>query len=481
MATPETPELDRIYNGMKATAKKYYNEPNLFVRDIFSAEPTRQQAEVLQSLATDKKVSVRAGHGVGKSTLASWAIYWFLLTRPFPKIICTAPTFFLLTDVLWAEAASWRQKSELITELFDWKQRRIEFKPSPANWWAAARTASKSESLTGRHAGHFLLIVDEASGVDDDVFTGAEGMLTNENSYVLLIGNPTRNAGFFYDSHNKHSKIWATHHMSCIECAEDWIPGSPLTGPTYVKEMEFKHGYDSNTFRIRVLGEFPTDEQDTLIPHNWVVDAINREVAVDAKFDPLLFGIDVGAGGDHSVIIHRRGAKIEKIQTYNDKNTMNLIGWVGKQVLEYKPEAIFIDPIGIGKGAYDRLTELNFKVYPVDVRAKARKRGFKRLRDELWWTTRTQFEQGTISIPDDDELVKELSQVKYKIESDGSVKVESKREMRSRGLPSTDRSDAINHSYYIDDRVFSDNTDFKFEQPDPNQPELVQTGGWMTA
>ena len=372
-------------------------------------------------------------------------MYWFLITRPYPKIICTAPTFHQLYDVLWAEAASWRQKSQLITDLFDWKQRRIEAKWSPENWWAAARTADKGESLTGRHAGHFMLIVDEASGIDDRIFEASEGMLTGENSYVLLIGNPTKNSGYFFNTHHKNKSLWKTITLSCYD--------SPLVSREYIEHRKIQYGIESNVFRVRVLGDFPISEEDSLIPYTWVTDAINKKISV--RDEPDFMGVDVGAGGDRSVILHRRGAVVDRITTHNTKNTMELLGWIGKEAQESGAAAIFVDTIGVGKGVCDRLQELNFRVYPVDVRSRARRQGFKRLRDELWWTTREQFERGTISIPDNEDFTGELTSIKYKPESDGTIKIESKLDMRRRGLSSPDIADALCLTYYLDEDLFA--------------------------
>lgn len=470
-----TVENAQLKVDFKLLAKRYFNHPELFVKETFKATPTEQQSLVLTSLAKDRKVSVRAGHGVGKSTLASWAIYWFLLTRPYPKIICTAPTFHQLHDVLWAEAASWRQKSKLIQDCFEWQQRRIHAKWSPNNWWAAARTATKGESLTGRHAGHFMLVVDEASGIEDPIYEAAEGMLTSANTYVLMIGNPTKNAGYFYDSHNKDKNAWSTHNLSSRN--------SPLVDKRYVEDMEARYGFNSNTFRVRVLGEFPYDEEDTLIPFGWVEESKGRDTVISEN-EALVFGVDVGAGGDKSVILHRRGSKVEKITTHNTKNTMELVGWIAKEAAEFRPAAIFIDPIGVGKGAYDRLAELDFNVFPVDVRTKARKPKFRRLRDELWWATREHFEKGLISLPEDaDQLIKELSNIKYKVESDGSIKIESKSEMRRRNLGSPDEADALCMTYYYPDTVWNreleDLTDplAKYDEG----PSRGESRGWMTA
>ncbi len=472
MDTPS--ELAQLAAGMEQLSLKYYWDPVLFVQEIFKAEPTKQQIGVLQSLSSHKKVSVRAGHGVGKSTLASWAVFWFLLTRPESKIICTAPTFHQLYDVLWSEAAKWRRVSPLITSLFSWKQKRIECVLGPEDWWAAARTADKPEALAGRHAGHIMLLVDEASGIDDRIFEAAEGMLTSENSYALMLSNPTRSDGYFYRSHTRDKSLWSAHHLSCKD--------SPIVSERYVHEMGLKYGLDSNVYRVRVTGDFPLADDDVLIPIGWVEAAVNRDIEVTNE--PLFFGVDVGAGGDKSVILQRRGSKVIDIKSHTTKNTMELLGWIALEAEKAKPAAIFVDPIGIGKGVYDRLAELNYIVYPVDVRMRARKPGFKRLRDELWWNTRTLFEKGLISIPNNEDLIGELSTIKYKPESDGTVKIEGKAELRRRREHSPDIADALCLTTYFEDRMFMDDIHEKYKSNNITKFEnqyRADSHSWMTA
>ena len=433
---PNTPE--ELKSGLSTIVKQYYNDPVGFVKGIFKVNPTEQQAAVLKSLAQSKKVSCRAGHGVGKSALASWAVYWFLLTRPFPKIICTAPTFHQLHDVLWAELSKWRRNSALITEAFEWTQKRIEAKWAKTDWFAAARTPEKAEGFQGRHAGHILLIVDEASGISQEIFEASEGMLTGENSYVLLLGNPTKNSGYFYDSHNRDKDFWATHVLPCHD--------SPLVHQDYIDDMAGKWGVDSNVYRVRVLGEFPDSEEDVLIPRDWVISAVNRDIQPQPN-DPVTIGVDVArGGGDYSVILIRKGNKVLSIDKYNYPDTMSLTGTVMEAVHKWKPSAVFVDVIGVGAGVYDRLRENGVAgVYPVNVSESAgQKHKYFRMRDELWHRTRELFEQRIISIPDDKELVDELSMVKVLApDSAGRLKVESKKQMKTRGEQSPNKADAL--------------------------------------
>ena len=146
----------------------YKDRPVEFVKDIIGATPDDIQAEILNSVAQNQLTSVRSGHGIGKSALQSWLIIWFMCTRPFPKIPCTAPTKHQLHDILWAEVAKWLN-STLKTEI-EWTQEKLYMKSNPENWFAVPRTATQPDALQGFHAEHLLYIIDEASGVKDIVF-----------------------------------------------------------------------------------------------------------------------------------------------------------------------------------------------------------------------------------------------------------------------------------------------------------------------
>ncbi len=142
----------------------YKDRPVEFVQDVIHAEPDEIQADILNSVAQNSKTSVRSGHGIGKSALQSWLIIWFMCTRPFPKIPCTAPTKHQLHDILWAEVAKWLspERNNLRQEL-EWTQEKLYMKKYPENWFAVPRTATQPDALQGFHAEHILYIIDEAS------------------------------------------------------------------------------------------------------------------------------------------------------------------------------------------------------------------------------------------------------------------------------------------------------------------------------
>jgi phage terminase large subunit len=208
--------------------------------------------------------------------------------------------------------------------------------------------------------------------------------------------------------------------------------------------MAKKYGEGSNIYRIRVMGEFPYSEEDQLIPIHLLEAAVNRDTAEGGD---TLWGVDVARfGSDETVIAKRTGERITEIKSVRGYDTMQTAGWVASEIREAKekPSIIFVDSIGIGSGVADRLRELGFNVYDVQVSERAAEsERFVNLRAELWFRFKEWLENGAGCIPDDEELIAQASGIKYSFHSSGKFVVERKEDMKKRGLPSPDRADAV--------------------------------------
>ena len=151
-----------------------------------------------------RKLSTVSGHGIGKSATCSWIVLWFLYSFYESQVPCTAPTAHQMHDVLWKELSLWisRIKDDEVRNLYDWKSDYVRIKYAPAGWFARARTSSKenTEAIAGVHADHVAVVVDEASGVPEQVFTTAQGALTSGNVLFIMISNGTQTMGYFFDS-----------------------------------------------------------------------------------------------------------------------------------------------------------------------------------------------------------------------------------------------------------------------------------------
>lgn len=424
--------------------KRYRDNPVLFAREVLDVEPDVWQAEVMMAVASgERRISIRSGHGVGKSTTVAILCIWYLLTRYPVKIVITAPTSAQLFDALFAEIKRWVNiLPPQVQELLNVKSDRVEIKAAPETGFISARTsrAESPEALQGIHADHVLLIADEASGVPEAVFEAAAGSMSGEEASTILLGNPTRSSGFFFDTHNRLKDQWWTRRVSCVD--------SPRVSTAYVEEMKQRYGEDSNAFRVRVLGEFPLSDDDTVIPMHLIEASMARDLVEDERA-PAIWALDVARfGTDRSALAKRRGQVITEIKRWSGLDLMQLTGAV---VAEYqstahhlRPVEILVDSIGLGSGVVDRLRELKLPCRGVNVSESPSMKGtYQNLRAELWFATKAWLEQRGCRLPRDEDLMAELAGPRFKFSSSGKLQVESKDDMRRRGLRSPDLADAV--------------------------------------
>src|SRR5215510_1831814 len=310
--------------------------PMTYVHDRFGVEPTWQQQQVLEAIQPlGAKVSIRSGHGIGKSSSAAWAISWFVETYDYCKVPCTAPTSHQLRDILWGELSKWRRMAdEQSAKRGDhprfWLSRLFRLindsliDPSAREWGAFARTAKKEnpEALQGFHAEHLMFCIDEASGVPEEVFEAAEGALSTPGARVLMLGNPTRNVGTFAASHKQNRGDYTALHFRSQD--------SPLVDAGYRERLVRKWGEGSNVVKVRADGDFPAQEDDVLISLELTEPCLTRE-RVDAHGKRIL-GVDVAAfGSDRTTLVLRQGQVVEHIAIYAQQDTMVTVGRVISQ------------------------------------------------------------------------------------------------------------------------------------------------------
>ena len=431
-------------NPLEEFVMRYRDDPVLFVKEVLGATPYDYQAEFLDALASgERKMSVRSGHGTGKSTTSSWAMLWYVLLRFPNKVVVTAPTSGQLFDALFAELKRWiNELPPQLQVLLTVKSDRVELSAAPAEAFISARTsrAETPEALAGVHSENVLLVVDEASGVPEKVFEAAAGSMSGHSATTILLSNPTRSSGTFFESQTRLADTWWTRRWSCVE--------SPLVSEEFVDEMRARYGEDSNAFRIRVLGEFPMADDDTIIPFHLADSAIKRDIEIPEDTKPI-WGLDVARfGADKTALCKRYGNVVTEITSWQG---LDLMQTVGRVMAEYeglspsmRPSEILVDSIGVGGGVVDRLRELGAPVRGINVgEAPAMGNTYMNLRAELWFKTKGWLEDRSCKLPNDDQLLAELTSIRYGFTPGGKMKAESKDDMRKRGLKSPDLADAL--------------------------------------
>lgn len=449
--------------SMSEEAILYYAEhPVHFVEDLIGVTPDEQQAKILQSVADNSMTSVRSGHGIGKSAVEAWTVIWFMATRPFPKIACTAPTQHQLFDILWAEVSKWLRHAPALEKEFVWTKEKVYLKGYPEEWFAVARTATKPDALQGFHADDILYIIDEASGVKDNIFEPVLGALSTPGARLLMCGNPTQLSGFFYESHTKNRASYKTFHVDGRK--------SGRVSQEFIDTIIRMYGEDSDVFRVRVAGEFPKAEADVFIQLSLVEKSIMTEFSPRKTPNTIRIGCDVARFGDDKTVI---GSKIDEKATIDKKrqgqDTMKTADDIVllyydllKRYPGYKDTiTVCVDDGGVGGGVVDRLKQMQrnnperlaqMNVVPIKFGQRIKHKHYHDSTTFMMATVRALLsphdEDGNekpveLILPNDDDLVAQLSGRKYGLTENAKIKVESKDDMKKRGLPSPDEADCV--------------------------------------
>lgn len=456
---------DQRQNFFRQKMIEWRADPVLFANEVMTADPDDWQIEGAYSVRDNPRTAIKSGQGVGKTAETSWILYWFLINFPRAKVIATAPTRRQLNDVLWSEAALWMSKAPLLQSMLDPTKTYIRMKGAEEIWFAAAVAAAKPENIQGNHADNMLFIIDEASGVDDPIFDAINGTLSGPNNKLLVLGNPTKASGRFYEAFTKDRALYY-----CITVDAE---KSKRTNKENIAALKRKYGEDSNVVRVRVHGEFPTEEDDVFIPLSLAEQTVLNEFE-DEPISRISFGVDVARFGDDETIIARKiGGPIDIPVVRKGQNLMQTVGDIVqlyRQTILEHPEykgviLCVIDDTGLGGGVTDRLEEVKEElklrrlvIVPVNFGSappQESEENYQNMSTYLWGVVRELMKSKEISIPNDDDTIGQFSVRKYSLNSKGKLVLESKEAMKKRGVSSPDRADAIALSCFTPKKVYN--------------------------
>jgi hypothetical protein len=435
-------------------AEKFYDDPAGYAQAVLGFQPDLWQEQVLSSVRDHRRTAVRSGHGVGKTRLAAAAIHWFMATRSYPRIRCTANTEKQIMSVLWSELAT-VNRAALNKDLFEYSRTSFRLKDAPETHFAEAIAWSEnnSEAFAGIHAKNVLYIFDEASAIADIIWEVSQGAMTSPGARWLCLGNPTRNTGKFHECFGKNkaelndsdSSRWNAFTISCFDSQRT----NPANSP-YIGEIEREYGKDSDPYRVRVLGLPPQLEEQQFIGIELFESALYRTVR-SYDHEPRILGVDVARfGDDSSALVDRRGRVMKLLKKIRGQDTMQIVGQVIHALDEAKREGeeydyVCVDVIGIGAGVYDRLKEQGYhNVLAVNVGEKPRIEKAKNLRAELWQRYKDWLKEGHVT----EEFRDDTIGPQYSFDSNGRLVIERKEDMKKRGLASPDIADAACLTFY---------------------------------
>jgi hypothetical protein len=429
------------------------------VRELFHAEPDPWQAEGLSVFPHQERIAVKSAKGPGKTTLLSWLMWNFALTRPFPKIGATSISEDNLDDNLWPELAKWQAVSPLLMQQFQWSKTRIVYKEAPANWFMAARTwprtadpSRQADTLAGLHADYSMFALDESGGIPQAVMTTAEASLASgiENK-VVQTGNPTMLEGPLFRACNEDRKHWYV-----IEITGD--PDNPKRSTRikleFARQQIASWGRDNPWVKVNILGEFPPASLNALLGYEEVRAAMHRHLTKDRyTWAQKRLGVDVARfGDDRTVLIPRQGRAVfrPKIMRHSRGSapSVEIATAVIRAKVHWGSEQEFIDATGgWAAGASDVLLDSGYPIYDVQFSGKPQDPRYENRRAELWFAMADAIKGGA-ALPMMLESIPEFTSPTYMFRK-GKFVLEDKALIKARLGYSPDIADALATTYAL--------------------------------
>lgn len=406
-----------------------------------------QMRRVSSKIKADPVVTIReaiaSGHGIGKTAEVAWIILWAMSTRPHLAGVVTANTMAQLSTKTWRELALWWKRA-INKHWFEWSATKFWHVDHPETWFVSAMPNSEhnSEAFAGLHSKYKIIIYDEASAIADVIWEVTEGAMTDPCSMWFVFGNPTRNTGRLKACFETDAKRWEHHSIDSRS--------AKMTNKAELNEWVATYGEDSDFVRVRVRGVFPRLGSMQFIS----TEAVDRAILSEAPFEaycmlPVLVGVDVARyGDDKTVIAIRQGRRVHEIRKYRELNTMQVAVKVIEAIKEFHAALTFVDGVGIGAGVVDRLRMLGYDVVEVNAGEKPQDQElYYNKRAEMWDRLKTWITSHGADIPNDNELREGLIGIEYGFDDKERIRMERKKDIKKRGLPSPDEAEAIMHTF----------------------------------
>lgn len=486
--------LARRSSAFRKFQKRYFGDPRGFIVDCIDwdlsrSSPAEYQLEIAGLLTESRRVAVRSPHGAGKSALCAWLILWFTLTRDGTdwKIPTLASAWRQITEYLWPEVHKWSRNLRwgVIGRPEFNRDELMKLSLRLQTGSAFGMASDNPYLIEGAHADQILYLFDEAKAIPSPTWDSAEGAFASGDCYWIAVSTPGEPHGRFHKIHSRTAGYldWSAYHITL-----DMAIKAGRISRTWADQRREQWGEDSALYQNRVEGNFASSAEDRVISLAMVEKAqeLWYSVISNARNGELTsVGVDVGRGGDRSVIARRVDldgiSVITDIKESKRKDVMAITGIItGILKSNWKAEVI-VDAIGIGAGVVDRLRELRregvlknrIKAFVANSSTSLKDRigelGFSDSRSAAWWMLREMLEDGLVALPDNDLLTGDLTSPGWREMSGGRIKVESKQEIRKRLGRSTDYGDAVIQALWHD----PSDVDFKSLNIKPPRPEDI--------
>lgn len=448
----------------------YRTDPVGWVQNVARDYVWSTQRAILEAVRDHRRVAVPSCHLGGKSFTASRAVGWWIDQHAPGEAfaVTTAPTGPQVDAILWKEIRRMHTKAKLRGRALtrEWK-----VGPGSGELVALGRKPNDYEptAFQGLHERYVLAVLDEAGGIYGELWDAIDSLTGNDGSRILAIGNPD-DPGSHFASICRPNSGWHVIHLDGYETPSmtgeevpEYLRGL-LISPTWIEEKRVEWGEDSAMFQAKVRGKFPDMTRTGVVPYAWAnrckvegawgMAAVQRAVSTLTNLVEL--GIDVGAGGDETVIYARRGPAVLRAPWIDHSGDWErVVDLAIEAILEVDARRVKVDVIGIGWGVVGGLEAArkagrhSAEIIGVNVaESSADPSKFPNLRSEVWWMMRDLARQGALDLRlVEDETIYQLTAPEYKIVG-GRTVVEPKAETRKRLRRSPDRADALNLAYY---------------------------------
>lgn len=403
-----------------------------------------EQLKKGKDLQTAIQEAVASGHGIGKSALISWLIHFAISTHENTRGVVTANTEGQLRTKTWPELSKWHNMF-IAKDLFTYTATAIfsSDKDYEKTWRIDAIPWSKNspESFAGLHnqGNRILVLFDEASAIDDVIWEVTEGALTDANTEIIwcAFGNPTRNSGRFRECFRKYRKFWNTYQIDSRTVK--------ISNKAKIEEWLEAYGEDSDFFKVRVRGVFPS-ALDLQFISTEIADKAQKQVYKQGQFEhlPVIIGVDPAwTGSDSLEIVMRQGYSMKSLASIpKNDDDWRMAQLIAQFEDEYKADAVFID-MGYGTGIYSIGKQLGRKWRLIEFGGKSNDPVYLNMRAYMWGQMKEWLREGGSIPPNDQALYDDIVGPEAIIDKNGRIQLESKKDMKDRGLPSPNKGDAL--------------------------------------
>lgn len=430
----------------------YKENPLAFIRDVIGASPTDQQIDlILAAVGENSRVAVKSCTSSGKTAVLAWLTLFFLICYPDCKMLVTAPTASQLFRVFRSELLLWHGRmNPLFKPFYNIMNDNcyIEGKKGTQMCSWITGSSDNKENFAGLHASKVVIMIDEASALPKEIFDTLYGTLSSGDTSFILVSNPVRAEGAFYDLFADKVTGWSRFTFTADQ--------SPNVDKVWIKEVEEYYGITSDFYKMRVLGEFPTLSEAQFFSAGVIDEAMQRQLMPrEYQNYQRILGCDVARfGNDSCVIADRQGPKLHNLIAFKGIDTVSFT----EKILEYYQSnsysAVAVDGIGVGSGVVDQLKRFDIPVLDINVSSPStQQKTFYNLRSELYGEVRDWISNA--SLPYHPQLRSDLVGINYSYNNKLQIILESKRDMKKRGQDSPDYSDALALTFAINTLSYS--------------------------